>query len=217
MKNEIKKAACLNHGGKMAGLVSISTSPLVNVICNARAKNPASICAHCFSRRMMRVYPALAAKLERNYNLFTTVELTAADIPKFNPRSGFLRFEAFGDLATPLQVKNYFTIAAANSHLNCALWTKNPQIIKKAFEIYDIEKPANLNIIFSVAGLNSDAAAMVLDALHAAGYWFIDKTFTVYDGEHAAGVDINCGARNCAACGLCYRKNDTVFINEKLK
>ena len=217
MQKILKAAACVNHGGKMKNVISISTSPLVNVVCNARAKNPASICAHCFSRRMMKVYPALAAKLERNYNLLTTVELDDADIPKFAPRSGFLRFEAFGDLATPLQVKNYFTIARVNGHLNCALWTKNPQIIKKAIEIYGIEKPENLNIIFSVAGLNSTAAPMIYEALQENGYEFIDKVFTVYDDANAGGVNINCGARDCATCGRCYLKNDTVFINEKLK
>lgn len=84
-------------------------------------------------------------------------------------------------------------------------------------EQYNLVKPNNLNIIYSVAGLNSNAAAAIYDAFQSFGYEFIDKVFTVYDAEHAHGININCGARDCATCGKCYHKNDIVFINEKLK
>lgn len=217
-QRKMREMACLTHGGKMTNLISLSTSPF-NPTCNARAKNPASICSKCFSRRMMKAYPALAAKLARNRDYIGTVELTAADVYPFNPKSGYFRFEAFGDLFNELQVKNYFTIAdaLAGRGIKCALWTKNPQIIKRAIEKYDLMKPSNLNIIYSVAGLNSNAAAAIYEAFQSCGYDFIDKVFTVYDGDHADGVNINCGARDCATCGRCYEKNDTVFINEKLK
>ena len=214
----MRKMACLTHGGKMAGLISISTSPY-NPICDRRAANVNSVCHHCFSRRMMQIYKALAAKLAKNRDILSTVEFTAADVYHFKPKSGYFRFEAFGDLFSTLQVKNYFTIAdvLAADGIQCALWTKNPQVIKAAFEEYGLVKPANLNIIYSVAGLNSNAAAAIYDAFKECGYDFIDKVFTVYDAEHAAGVTINCGARDCATCGRCYTKNDIVFINEKLK
>lgn len=216
MQKTIRAAACLTHGGKMENLISISTSPF-NPICNKRAANPKSICAHCFSRRMLKVYRALAAKLDRNAKLLSTVELTPADVYHFKPKSGYFRFEAFGDLFSTLQVKNYFTIAEVlgADGINCALWTKNPQVIKAAIDEYGLKKPANLNIIYSVAGLNSNVGAAIYKAFHECGYTFIDKVFTVYD--NADGVAINCGARDCAGCGLCYTKNDTVFVNELLK
>ena len=214
----MRAAACLNHGGKMKNVISISTSPF-NPICDARAAVPNSICAHCFSRRMMKVYRALDAKLRRNAEWLSTTEIQPADVYHFKPKSGYFRFEAFGDLFSTLQVKNYFTIAAEleRDGIRCALWTKNPQVIKHAIEEYGLVKPSNLNIIFSVAGLNSDAAAMIYEALHDNGYDFIDKVFTVFDADHAENVHINCGARDCAKCGLCYNKNGVVFINEKLK
>ena len=217
-QKKMRLAACLNHGGKMSGLISISTSPF-NPVCNKRAENVASVCHYCFSRRMMKIYKALAAKLARNADWLSTVELTAADVYPFKPKSGYFRFEAFGDLFSTLQVKNYFTIAAelGRDGIKCALWTKNPQVIKAAISEYGLVKPANLNVIYSVAGLNSNAAAAILDAFHACGYDFIDKVFTVYDAEHADGVNINCGARDCATCGKCYEKNDIKFICEKLK
>lgn len=218
IQKKLRDAACKNHGGKMADIISFSTSPF-NPICDRRAAVVNSVCHYCFSRRMMRVYKALAAKLARNRDFISTVELSAADCYHFKPKSGYFRFEAFGDLFSTLQVKNYFTMAAAMQAdgIKCALWTKNPQIIKAAFDEFNLIKPSNLNIVYSVAGLNSTAAAAIYDAFHACGYDFIDKVFTVFDAEHAAGVEINCGARDCATCGKCYEKNSIKFICEKLK
>lgn len=165
---------------------------------------------------MMKRYPALAAKLERNADWLSTYEIKPADVYHFNPKSGYFRFEAYGDLFSTLQVKNYFTIAGelARYGIKCALWTKNPQIIKAAFEEFGLVKPENLQIIFSVAGLNSEHSAVIYDALVSTGYGFIDKVFTVFDHDNGA---INCGAKDCASCGLCYNSNGVVFINEKLK
>jgi hypothetical protein len=43
--------------------------------------------------------------------------------------------------------------------------------------------------------------------------------FTVYDKKHIEEnqISINCGARNCFSCGLCYEKNGISIINEELK
>ena len=124
-QKRMRDAACRNHTGKMTDLISISTSPF-NWLCNLRASIKNSICAHCFSRRMMKRYPALAAKLARNADWLSTYEIKAEDVYHFNPKSGYFRFEAYGDLFSPLQVKNYFTIARELSKdgIKCALWTK---------------------------------------------------------------------------------------------
>lgn len=159
----MRKSACLKHTGKMTDLISISTSPY-NWLCNLRAKIIGSICSHCFSRRMMKRYPALAAKLQRNAAFYSHYDLNPEDVYIFNPKSGYFRFEAY--------------------------------------------------IIFSVAGLNSEFSEVIYDALQATGYGFIDKVFTVFDHDNG---HINCGAKACAKCGLCYTKNETVFVNELLK
>ena len=38
---------------------------------------------------------------------------------------------------------------------------------------------------------------------------FVDKVFTVYDDAtiDRDGVQINCGARSCMGCQLCYKPN----------
>ena len=64
-QKKMRDAACRKHTGKMTNLMSISTSPF-NWLCNLRAAIVNSICAHCFSRRMMKRYPALDKKLRRN-------------------------------------------------------------------------------------------------------------------------------------------------------
>lgn len=214
-QKKMRDAACRKHTGKMTNLMSISTSPF-NWLCNLRAAIANSICAHCFSRRMMKRYPALAEKLRRNADWLTSYEIKPEDVYHFNPKSGYFRFEAYGDLFDTLQVKNYFTIANElnKDGIKCALWTKNPQIIKAAFEQFGLVKPENLQIVFSVAGLNSEFSEVIYDALQATGYDFIDKVFTVFDHDNGK---INCGAKDCASCGLCYNNNGVVFINEKLK
>lgn len=93
----MKAAACLKHGGKMKDLISWSTSPF-NPVCDRRAAVKNSVCAHCFSRRMMAIYKALAAKLARNRDWIVSLELEPQDVYKFKPKSGYFRFEAFGDL-----------------------------------------------------------------------------------------------------------------------
>lgn len=216
IKKTVRAALCTDHTGKMHGIWSISTSCLMNSRCLARMLNGESICAHCFSASMNGNYDALRVKLMRNTVLLNSVELTPDMIPEIRCKSKMFRFESFGDLVSPLQVKNYFTIAQAiedqGRGVICALWTKNPDIIAKAIEMYGIKKPGNLQIILSTLKVNDTPAAVE--------YEFIDKVFTVYDPEfiEANNININCGARDCSTCKRCYTKHDGIeYISEKLK
>jgi hypothetical protein len=121
----------------------------------------------------------------------------------------YFRFESFGDLNNDIQVINYFRICYKNPKVKFALWTKNPDYIAAAIG-QGYEKPANLNIVLSSLFINKERKHK---------YSFVDKVFTVYDPQHIEqnGIEINCGARNCFSCGLCYEKNDVSIINEKLK
>jgi hypothetical protein len=109
-------------------------------------------------------------------------------------------------------VINYFNIAKYNPHTHFALWTKNARFIKKAIEAGH-EKPENLNIIYSSLFVNDPQDVAKIRRI----YPFIDKVFTVYDVETSAGVKINCGAKSCLKCRLCYEKNDIEIINETIK
>ena len=213
-KSPIANCFCSDHTGKMTGVISISTSVALNARCQVRAKDPKSICAHCFAAAMLDYYSDLGKKLANNTELLTSRELTPAEIPVINAdKWPLLRFESFGDLNNVIQVYNYFLIAAVNHKQRAALWTKNSDIIAEAMRVYGIEKPKNLVIIYSSPKVNKPAAEI------PEKYDFIDKVFTVYDPEYieSCSVKINCGARDCKKCGRCYTKRTGAAVSEKLK
>lgn len=199
-----------NHSGKMDGMQSISTSPFLNRQCEKNATICGSICEHCFSRKQCKTWPSMKKPLEKNFEILTTRILSDCELPIINAL--YFRFEAFGDLASDIQVINYFNIAKANPQTHFALWTKNARFIKKAMD-NGHEKPENLNIIYSSLFVNDCADIERIKKR----YPFIDKVFTVYDEEHGANVAINCGAKSCLKCRLCYEKNGVQYINELIK
>lgn len=213
LRKEIEKAICTNHDGKMKGINSLSTACTINPQCAKNAAVKGSICSKCFAMKYAGMRKALKEKLERNVKLLTAAVLPSESLPLVN--SLYFRFEAFGDLMSAAQAVNYFNIAKKNKSTRFALWTKNPHFIDKAIKEYGIKKPANLNIIFSSLFIN---AAVDPETIRNK-YPFIDKVFTVYDAAaiEERKININCGARSCANCLKCYKKNNIVIISEKLK
>jgi len=210
MTKAIEKAICWNHGGKMEGMVSLSTSPLKNEFCMNRCKNADTICAHCFSMNLQSMRKELKEKLIRNTDLLCGSIIPVQDMPLLNVR--YFRLESFGDLQNTIQVQNYVNLCKRNPHTTFALWTKNPFIIRNAMRD-GLKKPSNLIVIYSSPMTNKQVD---IDRMKAA-FPFIDKVFTVYDKEHSANVEINCGARHCMSCLKCYKKRTTSVINEQLK
>ena len=155
----------------------------------------------------MKIYPSMEKPMVENQRILTSEILPAEKLPRIN--NIYFRFESFGDLNNATQVKNYFNICYKNPRVKFALWTKNPDYIAKAIKM-GYEKPANLNIVLS---------SLFINVQRKTRYEFVDKVFTVYDKNYIAenNTDINCGARNCFKCGLCYEKNGVKIINEKLK
>lgn len=195
----------VNHSGKMEGMVSISTSVTTNERCKKNAEIDGSICQKCFASKQMRVFPSMEKPMVENQRILTSEILPLEKLPIIN--NLYFRFEAFGDLNNDIQVINYFNICYKNPKVKFALWTKNPDYIAKAIS-KGYEKPENLNIVLSSLFINQERKNR---------YDFVDKIFTVYDKTAAKSVDINCGAKNCFTCGLCYEKNGVKHIREILK
>ena len=195
------------HSGKMAGMVSISTSVTTNERCQKNAAIKGSICEMCFAAKQMKVYKNMEKPMVENQRILTSEILPAEKLPTIN--NLYFRFESFGDLNNATQVKNYFNICYKNPRVKFALWTKNPDYIAEAIRD-GYEKPDNLNIVLSSLFINQERKNP---------FPFVDKVFTVYDPEHIKqnNVNINCGAKSCFTCGLCYEKNGVSIINEKLK
>lgn len=195
------------HTGKMAGMASISTAVTTNERCAKNAQIPGSICQKCFAAKQMKIFPSMEKPMVENQRILTSEILPAEKLPIIN--NLYFRFESFGDLNNATQVKNYFNICYKNPKVKFALWTKNPDYIAAAIRD-GYEKPANLNIVLSSVFVNKERKNV---------FDFVDKVFTVYDPQYIEenNISINCGARNCFTCGLCYEKNDVSIINEKLK
>lgn len=212
-KKECGVHITLNHSGKMSGMVSLSTSALNNPFCKAYAKDCNKICSKCYACTQLKRYKSQNEVLIKNSEVLTSQILPMEKLPFMN--CAFFRFEAFGDIANETQVINYFNISKVNPHCNFALWSKNPFIIKNVIDS-GIEKPENLNIIHSSPYINKKVD---IEELHGKGYTFIDKVFSVYDKEtiERENINVNCGAKSCIGCRLCYEKNNVVYINEKLK
>lgn len=197
----------VNHTGKMEGMQSISTSVTTNKRCEKNATIKGSICEKCFASKQVKIFPSMEKPLQQNQKILTREILPMDQIPTIYNK--YFRFEAFGDLNNDIQVINYFNHCYKNPDVKFALWTKNPDYIAKAIK-QGYEKPANLNIVLS---------SLFINVQRKTRYDFVDKVFTVYDKNHIEEneININCGARNCFKCGLCYEKNDVKIINEKLK
>ena len=195
------------HTGKMAGMASISTAVTTNERCKKNAAIPGSICEKCFAAKQMKIFPSMEKPMVENQRILTSEILPPEKLPIIN--NIYFRFESFGDLNTATQVKNYFNICYKNPRVKFALWTKNPDFVAEAIRD-GYEKPENLNIVLSSLFINQERKNP---------FPFVDKVFTVYDAQHIEenNVNINCGARSCFGCGLCYEKNGVSVINEKLK
>lgn len=195
------------HTGKMAGMASISTAVTTNERCAKNAQIEGSICQKCFAAKQMKIFPSMESPMVANQRILTSEILPMEKLPIIN--NIYFRFEAFGDLNNATQVINYFRICYKNPKVKFALWTKNPDFIESAINA-GYEKPHNLNIVLSSLFINKERKNP---------FDFVDKVFTVYDNDYIEenGIEINCGARNCFSCGLCYEKNGCTVINEKLK
>ena len=195
--------------GKMEGMMSLSTSPLLNPICQARRLCDGSICVKCYANAMCGLFSGLAKVLEKNTEVLTSSEIPMKEFPRINAHS--FRLESFGDVQCEVQVRNYFNFCRRNPRTIFSVWTKNPEIYARVLES-GVKKPRNLIIVLSSHMLNIQANAEKWD--------FVDKVFTVYEPKYAKEHDIiiNCGKRKCLNCLMCYsRVGSPVYINELLK
>lgn len=206
-ENESPVAISDYMSGKMTNIASISTSVVLNPICQGRRLDPDSICAKCFAEATVKRYTELGMNLAANFMLLTSSVLPEHALPKFKKNVQIVRIESFGDVANVTQAINYINIIKANPHVVFAWWSKNAKIINEAFAKEG--KPKNVVMVESSEKLNVQKELSQN----------FDKVFTVYDEAHIVGqkVNINCGARSCDTCRRCYSKRTGAVVNEKLK
>lgn len=199
------------HSGKMAGIASISTSCASNPFCERRRMNGDSVCGHCYAFTYTKMRKALRERLADNSNILSARLLTDRELPVINDE--VFRFESFGDLYNVTHLMNYLRICEKNPNTRFALYTKNIWLLDEVFNKNGVAKPINLSLVVSSPRLNKPIK------LNREKFWFVDHVFTVYSKDYIASgeVNINCGAKSCIGCQICYRTDAEYTVNEKLK
>lgn len=199
------------HEGKMTGIDSIGTTCANNPFCIERRKNGDSVCAHCYAATYMKMRPTLKKRLAENEKILTTRLLEGREIPVTN--ANIFRFESFGDLYNTTHLANYVLICERNPYTKFGLWTKNVWVLDELFNKNGVKKPDNLSIVVSSPMMN------VQVDMDMNQYWFVDHVFTVYDKQFIEdnNVRINCGAKSCLGCQLCYHRDTEFYVREQLK
>ena len=197
--------------GKLEGFQAISTNTVTNEYCQKQYKkqDAKNICTFCYSHNMLNTFRKnMQASLQRNTDLLNSKVLHPDALPIIN--SAFFRFNAHGEFALDkkqgtINLENYVNIALKNPHCTFSLWTKRFDIIKPYFDNH--EKPKNLILIYSSPLTNH---IMTKIPKH------FDKTFnTVIETDFIEKQ--NCTGQKCRDCLLCYKKNTTSIIVEKVK
>lgn len=205
------------HEGKMRGIKSISTSPLLNHNCQKNRSICGSICQKCFSHALCGFRKSLRASLEANTKLLTSRVLADSELPNLTGESVF-RFCSFGDLNNETQLQNYINIAKKNPGTKFALWSKQYNLCLEYFKKHDV--PENFTLILSSLMMNK---RINLDSMKKLGKFKPGqlKSFTVFDKSYIAAhpleAHINCGSRSCLGCRQCYDQVPVEEINEVLK
>lgn len=214
---EILESLCLNHSGKMSGMVSISTSVLLNKICQFRQQQPGSVCGKCYSQAYNMYRHSLAAKLEKNHHLYTEKIIPYSLIPILN--YSYVRFEAFADLNNVTQAINYLNIVKKNKHCNFAIWSKNPGILYAAYKKFHFKRFKNLIVNYSSEFINKPNTEIVKQFIMKDGKSMINHVFTVFTAAYAIAnnIVIHCGNSICIQCLRCYMRKSGVYVNEILK
>lgn len=207
--------------GKLEEFYSISTSVLMNPICQCRAKIDGCICKDCYAVSGAQRFAGLCQGLETNYlilNNFLLAEEVLATIP-IPSTNGASRIESHGDVATEICAINYTRIVDSHKHLDFAVFSKNISLYKEVFQTDG--KPDNMIFVASSPMVN-DVMEVPVDMQK-----YVDHVFTVYDLDYALAhnIHINCGTwkandldHRCKNCMRCYDKaNHEYYINELKK
>ena len=187
--------------GKLEDMWALSTSVLMNPICQCRAKDPECICHDCYACTSASKYSTITQALETNHHILNDflIPETAWAALHFPTTNGDARIEWAGDVASITCARNYLRIIKTHPWLNFGVWTKNVNIWIHAFEL-ESGKPKNMKFIVSSPYVNRP--------VEIPEEWlpYVDHRFTVYTKEYAEahGIVINCGGRKCVICRNCY-------------
>ena len=191
---------------KLEGLRAISTNTITNPYCNKQHTTGKSnnICTLCYSQAMLKTYRKnMQACLQHHSDFLSNKVHDMEYLPVL--LDAFIRFNAHGELINLNHLENLVNIAKKNPHCRCVLWTKRNDLVVKYFK--GSQKPDNFVLIYS-----NPIISTIMRKIPK----HFDKTFNnVLVHEHVESQ--NCTGQKCKDCLLCYTKNNTTVIVEKVK
>ena len=192
---------------KLEGMLAINSNPLTNPYCQAMSKNPLTICHECYSQKMLKgIRRNCIPKFERVGAMMSKSIIPFAEIPVIKDK--IARFSAHGELINMTHLHNCVEIAKANPRTTWGLWTKKFWYLNQYWRKGNV-LPDNIVLIYSNP---------YKDTVRELPKGF-NKIFNVYSKEYAEknNIEINCGAKRCLNCKLCYAKLTSSVINEIIK
>lgn len=204
------------HSGKMENMISISSYQYLNDLCKNYQKKDRMICSRCYVKKFEKLYNRLDPVLIYNFIILNYSKIDPAIYKElFNVH--YIRFEAFGDIASVQHLENFVNLAKYYKNSNFAVWSKNYSLLDSYLKNHKI--PKNLNLIVSSPLINEEINSQFINRLLS--YNTIKKSnlkvFTVYTkDQHANAGGANC-EKKCITCLKCYEKNNIKKIKEVLK
>jgi len=218
-----------NLNGKLAEFRAISVNTLSNKFCqkmhNIKPEKEI-ICSDCYSWALLQGFRKnVAVALQRNSDLLGSRVLAQKELPRFHDKE--FRFNAHGELINEMHLQNLINIAEWNSQTMFSLWSKRKGLIKNYFDRYwnnpsqrygdyvngvrswenERKKPSNLILVYSNP---------VKDTVQTKPPAWFDKVFNNVYYDNFLDQQ-NCTGQKCKDCLLCYQKNTTNVIVEKVK
>ena len=188
--------------GKLEGIPAINTDTTSNPFCQKMNKSDKKdlICVKCYSFKMLETFRKNCVPVfQENGRILSGAVIPENELPFIN--SAVFRFSAHGELINETHLVNLMNLVKRNKLTTFTLWTKRKNLVNKYYRKYG--KPENVIFIYSNPYINTIAKLPE----------YFDKTFNNVSEDKP---EINCHMK-CKDCLLCYTKNDTETIIEKVK
>ena len=207
-KDKNREIFISTHADKMKWIPSINFwGTEARRFCLKNAENPDLICSKCYAIRKTLYQPGSMLSGMRNSYL---LKKYSPEPQKMNYQ--IFRFNSLGELSDTDEYVFMTEICKRNPETMFALYTKRLDIVEKAER--GMNRPKNLIVI--------DSWPYVADVKepHADGpRRGAEKIFSIYPRVYAEkkSIQINCGAKSCNSCRICYRHGTATVVNELLK
>ena len=153
----------------------------------------------------------LWTKLKHNSQVLSNCQI---NFDKIESPLNVLRFSSYGELNNTTQYLNIQLIAKANPHLNCAIWSKQVNIIKALNHL----KPHNLITVWSAGKLDSNTFTIPNGFIKSFYVYTtiekLTKAKALAESQNYKVIECN---KSCEHCLHCDKDHTNTLVMELLK